>query len=452
MNKSSARFHIGQRVLRSALGVGLCFAVYVLRGFQGIPFYSALAALQCMQPYRGSTRRMAVQRLTGTAVGAVFGLVLIVLQQELLVRFSCAYLLYCLAVMAGVTGALCTAVALHRKNAAYFSCVVFLSITMVHIGDSNPYLFVFNRVTDTLLGVAIGMGVNALHRPTRKRRDVLFVAALDDVLLPRCAPMSDYGRVELNRLLDEGLALSIMTLRTPASFLEAAGDLRLRLPVVLMDGAILYDPVSNTFPYRCELPHDQARELAVQIQAAGLDCFYNTILEDSVLIFHPPLCTEAARRVKEQLRRSPYRNYLCRPLPEDAPVAYLMAVGPTDAVEAARSALAPGAEAGRYRLLCYPSDEYPGCAYLKVYRRQATKLNTVEVLRRLKGYDHVRTIGSVAGAYDVCVPDAGHDAAVRCLKEEYERPYLPGLGDITRIFWKASDKTCENVQKNAPER
>ena len=452
MNKPSIPFHIGQRVLRSALGVGLCFAVYVLRGFQGIPFYSALAALQCMQPYRGSTRRMAVQRLTGTAVGAVFGLVLIVLQQELLVRFSCAYLLYCLAVMAGVTGALCTAVALHRKNAAYFSCVVFLSITMVHIGDSNPYLFVFNRVTNTLLGVAIGMGVNALHRPARKRRGVLFVAALDDVLLPRCAPMSDYGRIELNRLLDEGMALSIMTMRTPASFLEAAGGLRLRLPVVLMDGAILYDPVHNTFPYRCELPHAQARALAGQIEAAGLDCFYNTILEDSVLIFHGPLRTEAARRVKEQLRRSPYRNYLCRPLPEDAPVAYLMAVGPMDAVEAARSALAPGAGAGQYRLLCYPSDEYPGWGYLKVYRRQATKLNTVEVLRRLKGYEQARTIGSVAGAYDVCVPNAGHDAAVRCLKEEYERPYLPGFGKITGIFRKKSDKTCENVQKKSPER
>lgn len=433
---------VGQRVLKSAFAVGLCFAVYVLRGFAGIPFYSALAALQCMQPYRGSTRRIAIQRLTGTAMGAAFGLVLIVLQQSLLVQFSCAYLLYCLAVMAGVTLVLRTAVALHRKNAAYFSCVVFLSITMAHIGDSNPYLFVFNRVTDTLIGVVIGLTVNGLHRPTRKQRDVLFVAALDDVLLPRTAPMSDYGRVELNRLLDEGLPLSIMTMRTPASFLEATDGLRLSLPVVLMDGAVLYDPKENTFPYKCELPYEAACALTAKLEAAGLDCFQNTILEDTVVIFHRPLQTDAARRVKEQLRRSPYRNYLCQALPEGAPVAYLMAIGPDAMIDAAYHRLEADGDTRQYRVLCYPSDEYPGCRYLKLYRREATKLGTVAVLQARCGYDRLRTIGSVPGAYDICVPDAGRDAAAHCLKAEYEQPYWPGprqiAGGLRALFHRTS--------------
>lgn len=453
MNQSPVPgFHVGQRVLKSALAVGLCFAVYVLRGFTGIPFYSALAALQCMQPYRGSTRKIAIQRLTGTALGAAFGLVLIVLQQRLLVRFSCAYLLYCLAVMAGVTVVLCTAVALHRKNAAYFSCVVFLSITMAHIGDSNPYLFVFNRVTDTLIGVAIGLAVNSLHAPTRRQRDVLFVAAMDDVLLPRCAPMSDYGRVELNRLLDEGLPLSIMTMRTPASFLEAAAGLRLRLPVVLMDGAVLYDPVENTFPYRCELPYEAACALTAKLEALGLDCFQNTLVDDSVLIFHRPLQSEAARRVKEQLRRSPYRNYLCRPLPEGAPVAYLMTIGPDAVVEAAYRALEADGDTTRYKVLCYPSDEYPGCRYLKLYRREATKLQTVAVLQARCGYTRVRTIGSVPGAYDVCVPDARRDAAVHCLKAEYEPLCWPGPAQIAKIFRDFGGRVCEKLHNSALKR
>lgn len=445
-------FHVGQRVLKSAVSVGLCFTVYVLRGFTGIPFYSALAALQCMQPYRSSTRKMAAQRLTGTALGALFGLMLLVLQKQLLVQFSCAYLLYCLAVMMGVTAVLCTAVALHRKNAAYFSCVVFLSITMAHIGDSNPYLFVLNRVTDTLIGVAIGLAVNNLHAPTCKQRDVLFVAALDDVLLPRCAPMSDYGRVELNRLLDEGLPLSVMTMRTPASFLEATEGLRLRLPVVLMDGAVLYDPVENTFPYKCELPYTAACALAAKLEALGLDCFLNTIVDDSVLIFHRPLQSEAARRVKGQLRRSPYRNYLCRPLPEGAQVAYLMTVGPDAVVEAAYRALEADGDTARYKVLCYPSDEYPGCRYLKLYRRQATKLQTVAVLQTRCGYSRVRTIGSVPGAYDVCVPDARRDAAVHCLKAEYEPACWPGPSQIAKIFRDFHRSICGKLHNSALKR
>ena len=63
----------GQRIVRSVIAVALCFVVYELRGRRGIPFYSALAVLQCMQPYKDSTLQMAKKRTTGTFVGAVLG-------------------------------------------------------------------------------------------------------------------------------------------------------------------------------------------------------------------------------------------------------------------------------------------------------------------------------------------------------------------------------------------
>lgn len=128
------------RAVKSAVAVGLCLVIYALRGFQGIPFYSALAALQCMQPYHAGTKKMALQRLTGTLIGSVYGLFLLLLQIRQSDHRPGPYLLYCLAVSLGVVAALYTAVALHKKNAAYFSGLVFLSITVVHIGDENPYL------------------------------------------------------------------------------------------------------------------------------------------------------------------------------------------------------------------------------------------------------------------------------------------------------------------------
>lgn len=70
----------GQRIVRSVIAVALCFAVYELRGRRGIPFYSALAVLQCMQPYKDSTLQMAKKRTTGTFVGAFWGLILIVIE------------------------------------------------------------------------------------------------------------------------------------------------------------------------------------------------------------------------------------------------------------------------------------------------------------------------------------------------------------------------------------
>ncbi|HBB46200.1 MAG TPA: FUSC family protein, partial [Blautia sp.] len=58
-------------------------------------------------------------------------------------------------------------VVLNCKNTAYFSCVVFLSITVMHMTDASPFLFVFNRVLDTLIGVGIALIVNTVHLPRK---------------------------------------------------------------------------------------------------------------------------------------------------------------------------------------------------------------------------------------------------------------------------------------------
>jgi hydroxymethylpyrimidine pyrophosphatase-like HAD family hydrolase len=423
MNSNAKHKHhhlIGQRIVKSAVSIGLCFLVYVLRGWNGIPFYTALASLQCMQAYRQNTRKIAIQRITGTFVGAFYGLWVILLQRFLLQPYHVVYLGYCVAVALGVVASLFTAVHLKKKNAAYFSCVVFLSVTMVHIGDENPYLFVFNRVLDTLIGVAIGMGVNAFHLPRRKQKDVLFVTALDDVLLARTSTMSDYSKVELNRILDEGIALSIMTMRTPASFLEAAGDIRVSCPVILMDGAVLYDVKNNSFPAKRELPHEDAAWVINRLHEMGVETFQNVICGNSVLIYYQDINNDGSQQVFDRLRKSPYRNYLHRPLPEGEPVAYLMAMDSTEKIQAAYAALCEDGADKKYKILCYPSDEYPSYSYLKVYRKDATKQNMLRTLMELTGYQTVRTYGSIPGAYDHCVDITTGDEVVRLLKREFE--------------------------------
>ena len=74
---------IGQRIIKSAAAVALCMIVYYFRTKlpigNGIPFYSALAALWCMQPYPDTTKNNAWQRSFGTLTGAAYGLVFILL-------------------------------------------------------------------------------------------------------------------------------------------------------------------------------------------------------------------------------------------------------------------------------------------------------------------------------------------------------------------------------------
>lgn len=74
--KQKAKIHfpkVGQRIIRSVVAVACCFCVFYLRDKEGIPFYSALAVLQCIQPYQDSMTETARKRVTGTFVGALLG-------------------------------------------------------------------------------------------------------------------------------------------------------------------------------------------------------------------------------------------------------------------------------------------------------------------------------------------------------------------------------------------
>ncbi|MGN1118878.1 MAG: aromatic acid exporter family protein, partial [Oscillospiraceae bacterium] len=154
---------IGARILKSAAGVALCMLVYLLRGNGGMPFYSALAVLWCMQPYSETTLDMAKQRSIGTFIGAGFGLVFL-LAERLFVNPNSAAVYLCASVM--IVPIIYLTVLLDKRNASFFSCVVFLSITITHSFDANPYLFVLNRVLDTFIGIAIGvlMNIPLVHR------------------------------------------------------------------------------------------------------------------------------------------------------------------------------------------------------------------------------------------------------------------------------------------------
>lgn len=217
---------VGSRIIKSAVGVLLCWCVYLLRGRTGIPFYSMLAALWCIQPYINKTMIMALQRTIGTFIGAAFGLITIVLEIYAFNIYDQPLGFLIVALM--IIPVIYTTVLIKRPNASYFSCVVFLSITVIHMTDENPFMFVLNRVLDTFIGIAVGMLVNSARLPRRRITDTLFTAELDDMLSPISEQLTPFSKVEINRMLSEGLNFTLFTMRTPASLMDIVSDVELK--------------------------------------------------------------------------------------------------------------------------------------------------------------------------------------------------------------------------------
>lgn len=86
---------IGLRIIKSAVAVFLCFVVYELRGEVGIPFYSAIAAILCMQPYVGSSKKVALNRVIATFLGGLSGMLVLLLGAEHRLLGADAAALFC---------------------------------------------------------------------------------------------------------------------------------------------------------------------------------------------------------------------------------------------------------------------------------------------------------------------------------------------------------------------
>ena len=156
---------LGLRIVKSALAVFLCFLVDLLRG-GGIPFYSAIAAILCMQRDLPSGWKAGRNRTVGTLLGGGYGLLVLLALRA--VPWLQAPLAAYLAISLGLIPLMYLTVALERTPATYITCVVYLSVVVSHGADQAPVAFALGRVVDTLLGNSLSLGVNALPRGRRK--------------------------------------------------------------------------------------------------------------------------------------------------------------------------------------------------------------------------------------------------------------------------------------------
>lgn len=392
--------------------------IYFLRGCSGMPFYSALAVLWCMRQYTKDTMDMAKQRIIGTFLGAAYGLaILLVIRCFENVNVMAVYCVCSLMIIPIIY----TTVLLDKKNASFFSCVVFLSITITHSFDSDPYIFVLNRILDTLIGIAVGVALNLVNPHRKRDNDTLFISGIDAVLVNRNDTMIPYNKVELNRLISEGARFTVSTTRTPASLLTHMSGVDLRLPVIAMDGAVLYDVKENRYLEKEPLSPEISRRAEKIISDMGCNCFVNALYDNTLIIYYGELKNEAEKSIFDALKRSPYRNYThAEYRTEKAEVLYLMVIDTNDRIDMLYKALCEGNIARDTRINLSESVEYPGFTYIKIYSKNASKKHMTQRLKQLTNAEKVVTFGSVDGEYDIVIDDDGGNSAVKTLKKLYE--------------------------------
>ena len=150
---------VGMRMIKTAFAVGICFLLYILRGEQGVPVFSAIAAIICMQPFVDNSVQVAFNRTVGTILGAVFALLVLYF-----IRFIPEeYHLWEYALISvTVIPVLYVTVLFKKTGASALASIVFLSVCLSGNGDP-PLMDAVNRSVETIIGILVSLGVNMMR-------------------------------------------------------------------------------------------------------------------------------------------------------------------------------------------------------------------------------------------------------------------------------------------------
>jgi len=419
---------IGLRIIKSAVAVFLCYIVNYFRGESGFVFYSALSALWCVQSYVSTTKHNAHQRIMATFLGACFGLIILLfftfLRNEFSINKFSLYFLKAVVTSLSVILVIHFTVLIKQKHAAYYSCVVFLSIVINHFSDANPFIFALNRFIDTSLGILIGVGVNLFHLPRKKHKDILFISGLDDTLLDEQQHLNDYCKIELNRMIDEGLNFTLFSMRPPASIIEPMKDIQLKIPIIAMDGAVLFDTREKRFLEIINMEKSDSVKVKHFLEEQNLIYFANVVIDDTLLIFNnhssENCFDEQQAGLVKKLRISPYRNFINREVPESEKVVYFMMFYPDAKAKEIYKTLVDNGFTDHLKVVFYSSKDYEGYSYIKIFNQYASKENMVELLKRRLGIDETITFGTIPSKYDYVVAEGDTNEVVHKMKKLFE--------------------------------
>ncbi len=114
----------------------------------------------------------------------------------------------------------------------------------------------------------------------------LYVSDLDGTLLNQQAELSDVTIDVINRAIALGLSFTVSTARTPTTALKIVEPLHLQLPVMMMNGVLVYDMATKKYLKKEVMEEETVMVLLGLIKTRGLDCFLYGLTDDTFYAYY----------------------------------------------------------------------------------------------------------------------------------------------------------------------
>ena len=221
----------------------------------------------------------------------------------------------------------------------------------------------------------------------------LYISDLDGTLLNKNAELSEYTAGALNRMIADGLHFSVATARTAASAFHILAGVRWNIPLVLMNGVLIYDPAQKRYTQILSLTAETASAVIAAFGSLGVTGLMYQLTGSEQRTYYESLARKPIRDFIEE-RASRYNKKFIRTdsfsgIPPEQ-IIYFTILDTHDNTKRVYDALATlsGISQFMYKDI-YSSDLW----YLEIHNEHASKQNGVDFLRGQYGFERVIGFG-----------------------------------------------------------
>ena len=343
---------IGLRNIKTAIAVLICLITNViLVAFLGketafnwyTPFFAGIAACYSLQSDIQKSLRQAKIRSVGSIIGGILGMCVLLLFETYLSPLaircggdSLALLLQYFLVALGIIIVIHVTVLTKQTDATFITCLTYLSVTIsIRNGGLPVVIFAINRILSTLYGVLIAIFVNLVNIlpfSYHRRKDILCICGYDNCLSYK-NKLDGYTKYTINRLLFLGANITASTINEPANLHILSENIKLKLPVIVMHGAALYDFKTKTYSNIINFNIEIARTIEKIIKDHRCNYIANTIIDNVHQIFITDLSNDAEINYFNEIKNNSLINYTKTNPSENTEIVYYKVLNKTEIID-----------------------------------------------------------------------------------------------------------------------
>ncbi|HWT74675.1 MAG TPA: HAD family hydrolase [Mobilitalea sp.] len=242
----------------------------------------------------------------------------------------------------------------------------------------------------------------------------LYISDLDGTLLQPDVTLSVNTITILNELIDRGVLFSVATARSIASVRHILKDVKISVPIILMNGVCVYDLSKDEYIKIETFPQKSIDALIEVIESNRLKGFVYTIKNGVMSTYYEDLNSKALYdfyKERVDLYQKKFTQVDRFSSLSKEPIIYFSLMDHKEALEPIHAILQTIPD-----LNCtfYKDNYSPDFWYLEIFNKTASKYHAVKYLRDYLGIDHIVCFGDnrndlplfEAGDYKIAVGNA----------------------------------------------